>query len=298
MEYRQGNAMSKTFEYFRPRTRAEAIALLARPNFHAAPLLILPKPVSPRRIGADAFVDLGLLGLDYIRASEDGSVHIGALATLQEIIDSVDLNRGPYRLLGEAARQVAGPGIRNLAGLAGAILARSGPPEIQLALLVLETELTILGAGEKQRVVPFQEFLETGEKVFHKGEFILEACLPPQKVNCGWALDRLARTSRDEAIVAAASLVEIERTNAKKARLALAGANPLPCRLAALERFLSGRTFNMDIIQEAGEMALQQADPVGGFRGSRQYRRAMAGLVTRRALEKAWTAAVHQEAGR
>jgi CO/xanthine dehydrogenase FAD-binding subunit len=55
-----------------------------------------------------------------------------------------------------------------------------------------------------------------------------------------------------------------------------------------VEAGLTGQLFEAAALQAAVETVQAQADPPGDFRGSPEYRRAMAGLVTRRALEKAW----------
>jgi len=280
--------MSQSFEYVRPRTRAEAIELLARPGFHAVPLVFPPKPTAPRQMNAGTFVDLGLLGLDYIRTGQDGSVHIGALATLQDMVESPALNSDCRSLLGQAAGLAASPGIRNLSGLWGALQAQSGPPEVLLALLVLEAQVVVLGMGETQRTLAFPEFCEKGMNSLHQGELVLEACLPPPGSGCGWALERVSRTPRDEAIVAAAAVLEIEGGKIRRVALALAGADPLPRRIPSVEAGLIGQPFEAAALQAAVETVQAQADPPGDFRGSPEYRRAMAGLVTRRALEKAW----------
>ncbi len=288
--------MPQPFEYYRPKTRLEALELLARSDLHTAPLIVHPRPAAPRQMGIDAFVDLSLLGLDYIRTDSDGTVHIGALATLQEMVESPSLKDGTRLLLSQAAGLAAGPGIRSLSGLWGAIQARSGPPEIVLALLALEAQMVLLEAGEKQRTLPFTEFHEAGGNSVRKGEMVLEACLPPLKTGCGWALERVARTPRDEAIVAAAAVVEVERDKTRQVILALAGAHPLAKRLPALEKMLSGKAFGAKNLQAAAEAVMEQAGPIGDFRGSPDYRRSMAGLVSRRALAKAWERATAQGA--
>ena len=286
--------MPKPFEYLHPRTRAEAIELLARPGYHAAPFIVHPKPTALRQMGVDILVDLSLLGLNTIQETPDGIVHVGSLATLQEMVENPVLNVGPGCLLSQAARLAAGPGIRNLSGLWGAIQSRSGPPEVILALLVLEAQLVLLGAGEKEHKQAFSEFYEKGSGALHKGELVLEACLPLAGNGCGWALERIARTPRDEAIVAAAAVVEVEGGKAKRISLALAGDNTLPRRIPSVEAWLMGKFFDSQTIQTASLAVQEQAEPPGDFRGSPEYRRSMAGLVTRRALEKAWEQASGQ----
>lgn len=285
--------MTQPFEYYKPATRAEALDLLARPG--NLPLIIHPKPTAPRQAGARAFVDLGLLGLDYIRAGADGSVHIGALATLQAMVETPILHSGTRLLLSRAAGLAAGPGIRNLSGLWGVLGAHSGPPEVLLALLALEAQVILLGAGENQRPLSIQEFNAKSPGSLQKGELVLEAVLPVA-IPGGWALERVARTPRDEAIVAAAAAVEIKAGKVSKVTLALAGANPRPIRLPAVEALLTGTTLDAQTIRSAAEAVAAQADPTGDFRGSAEYRGAMSGLVVRRALEQAREQATHQEA--
>lgn len=287
--------MPQPFEYFRPTTRLEALALLARPGYLAAPLIVEPKPAAPRTLMIDAFVDMSLLGLDYINEGQAGSVHIGAMAALQELVETPLLQKDARQLLSKAAGLAAGPAIRNLSSLWGAIQARSGPPEIILALLTLDAQIVLLGAQEKLRTITFPEFYDMGEKSLRRGEMVLEACLPLPANGCGWALERVARTPRDEAIVAGTVLVEVNQGKASRVCLALAGASRLPMRLPSVEILLTGKSFNTHILQEAFLAVQEQADPLGDFRGSPEYRRSMAGLVASRVLAQAWQQAAGQE---
>jgi CO/xanthine dehydrogenase FAD-binding subunit len=287
--------MTRPIEYYRPTSRAEALELLARPGLQTAPFIIQPKPTALRQMGADALVDLSLLGLNYIQEMKDGSVHIGALVTLQEMVESPVLNVGMKTLLGHAATLAAGPGIRNLSGLWGALQARSGPPEVALALLVLSAQVVIMGAGENQRTLGLPEFYEKGSNSIQMSELMIEVILPVHETGRCWALERVARTPRDEAIVAASAVVEVKDGRATRVSLAVAGANPQPRRIPLVEDLLTGKTFNEIALKEAADTVQEQAEPLGDFRGSQDYRRSMAGLVARRALEKAWDQAAGRE---
>jgi len=279
--------MPQSFEYYRPKTPVEAIALLTRPDLHAAPLIINPKPIAPREAGIDAFIDLSLLGLNNIQKAQNGSIHLGPLVSLQEMVESPILSEGTGQLIKVAATMVAGPGIRNLSSLWGAIQARGGPPEIILALLVLDAQVVLLEAGEKKRTISFQQFYETHNNPPQKGELVLDVWLLPSRAGYGWAMERIARTPGDEAIVAAAAIVEIEKDKIIQVLLAVAGADQLPRRFTKVESLLKRKTFNVKTIQKAAQSVSLQCHPIGDFRGSTEYRRSMAGLVARRSLEKA-----------
>jgi carbon-monoxide dehydrogenase medium subunit len=280
---RKEETMPSGFEVLRPRTRAEAVELLARPK--AAPLTIAPRPDSLWETGVESFIDLGLLDLDYIREEADGWVHVGAGTSLQTIFSDPLLKARTRGLLNRAAWQVAAESIRNLSSLWGAIQARRGSPEFTLALLALDARVHLLGARETHREIRFSE---PGNGFVKVGELVIEAsfrALP--ETGCGWALERVARTPRDEAIVAALAVVEAADGVAHHVRLALGGANPLPGRLPAAEKLLEGQAWSAEGIEKAACTAAENCAPGGDFRGSPEYRRAMAQVVIHRALQKA-----------
>jgi len=287
--------MAKPFKYYRPETYGEALELLADPSAEAMPLIVSPKPLDPRLMGAGAFVDLSLLDLNYICESADGEVRIGSLTTLQDVIDSPILNRGAFYLLAQGADLAATPAIRNLASLWGAVQARSGSPEFVLALLALDAELILISVGEKRRRISLKEFIGLGKHAMQPGEMLVEACVFPFNGHCGWVFERVARTPRDEPIVTAAALLEIVAGRANQVRIALAGAYPFPQRLSQVEEMLTGASYNENIFQTAAEAVMSKAQPVADFRGSADYRRAMAGLVVQRALRRAWQSVLNRQ---
>jgi aerobic carbon-monoxide dehydrogenase medium subunit len=279
--------MSQPFDYYRPKTRTEALELLSRPRYRTVPLLIHPKPTAPRKMNADAFVDLSLLGMDHVLEAADSSLHVGGLATLQKIIESPLLGYGAFKMLSQAIKQVAGPGLRNVSTVWGAIQAHIGSPEILLALLAIDAQVVLLGAGEQERTISLPEFFSIGSDSLHKNEIVLEVIIPHFAAS-GWAMERVARTPHDEAIVAAVVAIRVDAGKASCVHIAVGGANPVPLRLSLVESILTGKVFNEQTLQTATDAAMRQAEPVADFRGSAEYRRAMAGLVLRRALEAAW----------
>ena len=284
--------MPQPFEYFRPATRREALHLLAREDINALPLIIQPKPIDPRHQGADAFVDLSLLGFDQISTDPLGTLHLGSLLNLQQLVDDPQSGQCPHLLLGQAASLVATPGIRNLSTLWGAAVAQTGPAEIILALLAMEAQVVILGRAESRHVLSFQDFHAGLPGSLPRGELLSEIILPPQGI-CTCSLERIARTPRDEAIVAAAALLWVEAGAITRACLAVAGAHPLPQRLPGVEKILLGQMLTPELMEQAARMTMDSAAPVPDFRGSAEYRRLMSGLVTRRALSHAWEKAIN-----
>jgi CO/xanthine dehydrogenase FAD-binding subunit len=102
-----------------------------------------------------------------------------------------------------------------------------------------------------------------------------------------WGEAHVARTPADEPIVAAVAVVEMEGNVVQAARVALTGVWPEPARLAQAAAQLVGAPLDEEHIRAVAAAVEQEVAPKGDFLGSREYRRAMAGVVTRRALEAA-----------
>lgn len=273
-------------EYHRPPDRNSALELLRRSGGRAAPLVIGPRPIALSDMDFEAVVDLSRLGLDYIVESGGGYVHIGAMTPLQTLTNSPPLQSLASGLLSEAAKLAASVSLRRLATLAGAILSGGRPPEVLLALLALDT--TVVIQGERAHEIPLTDFLG-GEASLPQGEFLLELKFRlPSSAQVGGALERLARTPHDEAIVAAAAVIEMDGKVCDRVRLALAGAGPRPQRIDQVERLLERQSLTPELLQQVVATTTGAANPIPDYRASAEYRREMAGVLARRALETAW----------
>ncbi len=278
--------MPGPYEYVRPTTQAEALELLSSRGHNAVPMVISPKPFNPRTIQAGLLVDMSLLGLDSIEKDENGNIHIGSLATLHCIIESPLLQKAPNQLLIEAAELVATPGIRNLSSLWGCLQAQGGPPEVLLALMALGARAIFLGKDGFRREFPVTELVDQSPNIFPEGRMMVEVILT--KSEAGWALERVARTPKDEAIVAAALCMDVEHGKMKNVSIAIAGIGPKPRMFEEAKKLLAGNALDVKLAETVAEKVKAQAKPVTDFRAGEEYRRAMAGLVVRRALEKTW----------
>jgi CO/xanthine dehydrogenase FAD-binding subunit len=283
--------MDNIEKYVRPKDRASAIQLLRRPDCVSIPLLVRPKPLAWREVSADAdaIVDLSALGLDAIRESADGSIFIGALATLEQIASSTFLQAQTKGLLCQAAKHTAPPGIRSLASLGGALQDRSGPAELALALLALDARAVIWEDETGERTLAVEELFAQGEAALKRGEILAGARIAlPWQPGWSWSLQRIARTPRDEAIVAAAALVKPGADGACTAALAVSGAGPYPQRCILAEASPAGEGMTQERLDRAAALVMEACHPQGDHRGSAEYRRAMAGTLARRVLAAAW----------
>lgn len=275
--------MPATLEYWHPKTLDEALALLRRPGVRTVPLAggawLVPRlrldvdVPNPLDEPVDAVVDLAGLGLSFIDLAGqpgDGWLRLGATATLEQIAHSPVCRQLAGGILAEASQREAPVNQRNQATLAGTVLGAPSQSELLLALLVLAAH-AVVHAGQP-RALPLDELLADLPGQLGSG-LVTEIKLPWPAETARGSLARVARTPADQPIVAAAALVDGDSR-----RLALGGvtANPLLLRLGV----------GADL-EPALATGLEGVPLLSDWQGGDEYRRAMALVLGRRALEQA-----------
>lgn len=258
------------YEYHRPKGYKAASELLLRRDTKTSPLYIPPYQIPMHDRDVEAFVDLSCLELQYIKVNSDKNFSIGSLTTLQQLTESDVLSSHADGILPQASRFAANHGIRNIADIGGVLSTRQGPPEILLALLVLDA-VVVLDDGSSVNITSPDILPPTGN-------FITEIRIDNKPLTT--SLQRIGRTNMDEAIVAVAVALETENGYISGARLALAGVTPRPKRMSISEKLLSQQPYD-DVSHRA---LMAELDPKTDYRGSSEYRLEMAGVLTRRAI--------------
>lgn len=220
---------------------------------------------------------------------KDGGLRIGGLTTHREVEIS-PLVRRRLPLLAETYRHVATIRVRNMATVGGG-LAHADPNQDPPPTLIALGATVKASSADSSRVIPLEEFFtDYYETVLKPDEIITEIFVPRLAPNSGGAfLKFLPRTADDYATVSAAAAVTLDR--AKKiftdVRIALGSVGTTPIRAREAEAVLQGQPVKAEALREAAEKAKQSVDPVSDFRGTAAYKREMAAVFVRRALEKA-----------
>ena len=278
------------FTYLEPSTLDEAIALLAQHGRDAkliaggTGLVNLMK----QRLVRPSFV-IGLRALKPLsRVAENGSLGIGALATLQSLERSPAVRRHAP-LLAEACRHVATVRVRSMATLGGAVAHADPNLDTPPALIALDAQI-VTRSARGQRKIPADRFF-TGyfETVLESDEMVTEILIPPQPKRSGTAyLKFLPATQDDYATVSVAARVALGAGGTiVDARVALGAAATVPVRAMAVEAALAGKAPDETTFREAASLVLRSIDPIADFRGSAEYKRKMAIVHVRRALAQA-----------
>ena len=277
------------FDYHAPASLDEAVGLLQRYGGDAK-ILAGGQSLMPllnfRLSRPAALVDLNRIArLAYIR-EENGQVRLGAM-TRQRTIEFSPVVARRLPLLSEATKWVGHLPIRTRGTIGGSIAHADPSAEYPAVLTALEGE--VVASGPKgERVVKAKDLFLTYLTTSLKSDEVLsEIRLPVMPMGAGFALEEFARRHGDFAIVAIAAMVVPDATRCKQARLATAGAGPVPVRLRAAEEILERDGVTDAAIDAAARRAAELVSPDSDIHASADYRRHLTMVLTRRALKRA-----------
>jgi carbon-monoxide dehydrogenase medium subunit len=286
----------KNFDYLEPTTVAEACALLKRHAGDAkvfaggAHLTILMKQglYQPKKlINIKRIAELKTLNFD----SREGLI-IGALVTHREL-ETAEMVRARLSVLCEVEREVANIRVRNM-GTVGGNLA-SGEPLTDLAqiLIALDGKVRIAGAAGDRSILIEELFLDFYTTSLAEDEIITQVVIPPLPPRSGIEYIRFSSSSVvDKPSVGIAARLTLDRKTVHAARIVLGCVGPTPLRARNAEALISGKTITPELISEAGAMASQECSPTSDLRGSEEYKRAIVGILVKRALRAAYDKAL------
>jgi carbon-monoxide dehydrogenase medium subunit len=218
----------------------------------------------------------GLSGVEHA----NGGLKIGARTR------HVELQEGGYGLLTDAAKQIADQQVRNRGTIGGSLA--HGDPASDLPTVVLTMDGTITAKGPNgERQIPasdmWQDFLTTA---IADDEVITSISVPAHE-GYGHAYVKFTRRAEDWAMVAAAALVKVEGGAISDARVGLTYMGTTPLRATAVEQALTGQPAESAVIASAAEKAAEGTDPPSDLNATPDYKRHLARVITRRAVQQA-----------
>ena len=280
------------FEYHQPTSLDDAIGLLdqhgddARLISGGTALIQFMK----QRLAQPAYlVSLAKIpGLDYIR-EEDGQIRIGALATMRSV-ETSPLVQERASLVADTFRRVATVRIRNMATIGGG-LAHGDPNQDPPPTLIALGSSVVLRSSSGERTVKLADFfVDYYETDVQPGEILTELRVPIPAANARGAFIKfLPRTADDYATVSVAAVLEMGSGNVcQAAHVVLGSAGTTPVVATSTQDALNGKVLVDGLVASAAEGVADQVSPLDDFRGSAEYKRDMAVVFTRRAVQQAW----------
>jgi carbon-monoxide dehydrogenase medium subunit len=276
------------FEYHRPRSVADAVALMA--TLENAKVLAGGQSLMPmlnmRFVMPDHVVDLNSVdGLDFLR--EDGdTIRIGAL-TRQRDIELSPLVRERLPLLAEALTFTGHTQTRNRGTFAGS-LCHLDPAAEQPAVALTCDAVVVAASVRGERTIPMGEFAVSYMTTqLEPDEIVIEVRIPVSPKKHGHAFVEFARRHGDFALASAAVLmVPAANGDIERCAITIGGVGSLPVRLTAAEQVLRGRKPDEAAFALAAEACADIA-VVEDVHASAAYRRQLARVLTLRALRSA-----------
>lgn len=265
------------FTYRRADSADEALSLLAEygdeANLLAGGHSLLPL-MKLRLAVPEVIVDIGRVpGLSYIRDGID-TVAIGALTRHREV-ETSDMLAREVPLLAHAASWVGDPQIRHRGTIGGSLA--HGDAASDLAAVVLALDAVLVARGPRgTREIPAREFFaDFFETALEPDELLTEIQVPKQGF-AGWGFEKFNRRAIDWALVGVAVAGD---------RVSLVNMGPTPLRAAGVEQALAEGVPAGEAAEHAGEGTSPADEPDA----TADYRRHLARVLTRRALESART---------
>ena len=276
------------FEYERATSVEDALSLLDRLGPEARLIAgghsLLPM-MKLRLAAPEHLIDINdLTALDFIR-EEGGDIWIGALTRHRELLESELLGRH-FPIFHDAERVIADPLVRNRGTIGGA-LCQADPSEDLSAVCAAVKAQAVIRGRQGERVVSMDEFHRGPyETAVGDAEMLVEIRLPVRD-GSGSAYEKLERRSGDWAVAASGVCVWADGGTITDAGVALAAVGSNAVRAARAEEALRGERPSEELFDEAARLAAEDCSPATDQRGPAEYKRHLAGELTKRALRRA-----------
>jgi CO/xanthine dehydrogenase FAD-binding subunit len=227
----------------------------------------------------------GARELDYVR-EEEGGLAIGGLTRHRTLEHSQQIATR-FPLLGEAMPQIGDRQVRFRGTLGGSLAHADPAAELPVVVVALNAEIEIASRTGARHTTAEEFFVSFFTTDLAEDELVTGVRLPPLPSGAGCAFVEFARQVGAYPIVSAAAVVTLDNGHISEARLVLGGVAGTPVRARAAEDALRGERPTADALAHAAQLAAEASDPGSDVHASAEYRRDMAAVYGRRALEMA-----------
>ena len=273
------------FEYLAPTSVEDALAALAQ---HGDDAKIIAGgqsllPVLRMRLNAPEWViDLGRI--PSLRGVRDAGDHlvIGAMTTHHDVGQD-PLVREHALLIAKAITHLADAQVRHRGTFGGALAHADPAGDLGAPTLALEATFVVQGSGGTRSVPASEFFVDLFETAISEDEILTEVHVP-KRAGWGATYEKFVRVAHQWPIVAVAAAVRMEGDTIAEARIGLTNMGSTPLRATAAEQALVGQRATAEGVAAAAAAAAEGTNPPSDLNGDADYRRHLAGVLTRRAV--------------
>jgi carbon-monoxide dehydrogenase medium subunit len=252
-------------------------------------------PMMKLRLATPAhLIDINdLAELAYIR-EDGGELAIGALTRHVDLLES-GLLAERFPVFRDAEQVIADPVVRNRGTIGGSLCQADAAEDLSAVCAALKASVVIRGL-EGARVVAMRDFhLGPWMTAVGEGEMLTEIRLP-LRAGAGSAHEKVERRAGDWAIAAVSAAVWLDGDTIADAGIGLSAVGPITIEATRAQELLRGSTPSDELFVQAAQLASEDCAPIPDGRGPVDYKRHLAGVLTKRALRRATARALQQEA--
>ncbi len=282
-----------SFEYHRPANLSQAVALLGQLDSEARVIagghsLI---PMMKLRLAMPSHL-VDLAGVPELKGVhlDGGEIVIGAMVTQHEIIVS-DLLARHAPILRETAEVIADPQVRYLGTIGGNVANGDPGNDMPALMMTLGATYVLRGASGERRIAARDYYLSPYETAAKPGEVLAAVRVPVPPAGHGWAYEKLKRKVGDYATAAAAVILTVSGGTIATCAIGLTNVAGTALLAGDAAASVVGTALDKPTLARAAAAATAIAEPAADGRGSAEYRAKMAGVMTARALTRAFARA-------
>jgi aerobic carbon-monoxide dehydrogenase medium subunit len=279
--------------YARARTVDEALEALQRdPDAKLiADGVALVALMNQKLFQGESLIDIGGIGALRGIAYDGEGLRIGALVTHSEI-ESSELVRRDFPILAEMARNIGCGRIRNRGTLGGNLCHGDPQEDPGAALLALDARVRVRSGGNMREIPVRQFFRDSFTTALSAGEILEDVLIPRVVPGAGWEYSKFGpRHAMDYTSTISAAIIVIcegRQQRMMQVELGMSGVGPTQIRPSAAPRVLQDQRPDPDVLARMAETLAGEIDPVSDFQFSADYKRHLAGVIVKRAVERAY----------
>jgi carbon-monoxide dehydrogenase medium subunit len=212
---------------------------------------------------------------------EDSTWRIGAMVPHAELERTPDLG-----LVSRAAGTIADPQVRNRGTIGGSLAHGDPASDLPGVLLTTEGSVTVQGQAGQRTLEASELFRDYLQTTLEPTEVLTEVRVPALD-GYRFSYQKFNRRSEDWAMVAVSALLKQTGDICEDVRVVMTNMGSVPVRARAVEEALRGQPLNADSISAAAEQAAEGTDPPADLNATADYKRHLARVLSRRALQEA-----------
>jgi CO/xanthine dehydrogenase FAD-binding subunit len=283
----------RSFNYVAANSVEQAVTQLAQAGLEGRVLAggtdVIVAMREGRRV-VDTLIDIkAIAGANVLRYDPATGLHLGAAVPCYRIYEDQEIRR-LYPALIDCASLIGGTGIQGRASVGGNLCNASPAADTIPALIALGAVCKVAGP-QGRRDIPVERFcVAPGRNALQPGELLVEISVPPPAPRSGaYFLRFIPRNEMDIAVVNAAASVQLaeDGETIEAARLAVGAVAPTPLLITEAATLLTGAPATAESFERAAEAAQRAAQPITDMRGTKEQRRHLVGVLTRRAMQGA-----------